>query len=300
MRIALQIVVICCTLLVFGAAKLHFEDQLSQDMVEQRLIQPPIKEITKRQLGQTGSAAALGGLRSPLASIWNLRAFLHFENLDWIRLEQAYDVITTLQPQTSHYWETGAWHLHTNASVHYKEDSTLSPFRRRALQRELINKGSDFLEEGIKQNPDNWKLHYALAKIWSDHYKLPDLDRSIRHYDDTLACESLPDFRRDMLERFRFYTMTRIPSRYEEALKEGRRLYHASDKNRTPSLINDIFALQNALKTSEAERIPDEDLYPSKKIQLKWLQSHWKRRNQDFPMSGVKAKIVELKEELQP
>ena len=299
MRTAIQIIVICCTLLAFGAAKLHFEDQLSQDMIAQRLIQPPIKEITKRQLGQTGSAAALGGLRAPMASIWNLRAFLHFENLDWIKLEQAYDVITTLQPQTSHYWETGAWHLHTNASVHYKEDPDLSPFRRRALQKEYIEKGSDFLEEGIKQNPDNWKLHNALAKIWSDHYKLPDLERSVRHYNDSLACDSLPDFRRTMFERFRFYTMTRIPSHYDKALKEGVRLYNASEQNRTPSLVNDIFALQNALNVKTQDRIPDDQLYPSKKVQLQWLQSHWNRRNQDFPMSGVKSKIVSLQEELQ-
>ena len=298
MRIAIQIIVIFCSLLAFGAAKLHFEDKLSRDMVELRLIQPPIKEVTKRQLGQTGSAAALGGLRAPLASIWNLRAFLYFEELDWIKLEDAYDVITTLQPQTGHYWETGAWHLHTNASVYYKENTKLPPFRRRALQKEYINKGSAFLEEGIKQNPDDWRLHSSLAKIWSDRFQLPNFDRAVQYYTDTLNCHSLPDFRRAMFERFRFYTMARIPSRHEEALKEGLRLYHASDNNRTPSLANIIFALQNTLDLGDADRIPDDQLYPNKKTQLQWLENHWKRRNQDFPMRGVKAKIVALREEL--
>ena len=85
MRTFIQIVVILCTLLVFGAAKLRFEDKLNQDLVAQRRSQPRLTEGTSLQLGQTGAAVALGGLRSLIAAVWNLRAFLHFENLDWIK-----------------------------------------------------------------------------------------------------------------------------------------------------------------------------------------------------------------------
>jgi hypothetical protein len=293
-RTFIQIVVILCTLLAFGAAKLHFEDQLNRDMVAQRLIQPPLKQGTSLQLGQTGAAVALGGLRSLIAAVWNLRAFLHFENLDWIKLEKSYQVITTLQPQTTHYWITGAWHLHTNASVHHKEDPELSPFRRAALQKLYITKGSDFLEEGVKHNPDNWKLHDALAKVWSDQFKLPDLERALRHYDNLLACDTVPAYRRTLYERFRYYTLCRLPSRHADALKEGVRLYKASSRNHTPSLVNYLFALQNEFNVSEEDRIPETELYSSKKQQLSWLQNLWDRRDQDFPMSGVRAKIKEL------
>lgn len=298
MRHLRQILVIILTLSAFGAAKLKFEDQLNRDMVDNRLIQPPLKEGTSLQIGQTGATVALGGLRSLVAAVWNMRAFLHFEDLDWIKLEQAYEVITTLQPQTTHYWETGAWHMHTNASVYYKEDPELSSFRQAALQRQYINKGSAFLEEGVRQNPDNWKLHNALARVWSDYYKLPDLNRAVTHYDNTLSCESLPDYKRAMFERFRFYTMTRVPERYEEALKEGLRLYHASPRNRTPSLSNYIFALQNALAIPDNERIPEEQLFPNKKTQLQWLQNLLNRQRQNFPIHGVEAKIEQLRREL--
>lgn len=299
MRITIHILVIFCVLLAFGMSKLHFEDRLNHQMVEQRLIQPPLKEGTSLQLGQTGAAVALGGLRSLVAAIWNLRAFLHFEDTNWIKLEQSYQVITTLQPQTIHYWETGGWHLHTNASVYYKENTDLPPFRRLSLQREYINKGSNFVEEGIRQNPDSWRLHQSLASVWSDFNKLPDLNRAILHYEGVLACKDLPDYRRDMFERFRFYTMTRIPERYPEALEEGLRLYRASDRNRTPSLCNYLFALQNALNIPEENRIPDEELFPSKERQLIWLKNLWTRRVQDFPVNGVQAKIEQLESELQ-
>jgi len=298
-RTFIQIVVILCTLLVFGAAKLHFEDKLNRDMVTQQLIQPPLKEGTSLQLGQTGAAVALGGLRSLIAAVWNLRAFLYFEDLDWLKLEKSYEVITTLQPQTTHYWTTGAWHLHTNASVHHKEDTEISPFRRAALQRLYITKGSDFLEEGVKHNPDDWQLHNALARVWGDQFKLPDLERSLRHQNDLLACDTLPDYKRTMHERFRYYTMTQLPEHREEALKEGVRLYHASSRNRTPSLVNYLFALQNELNIPEEDRIPETELYSSKKQQLDWLKNLWDRRDQDFPVSGVRAKIEELQRENQ-
>jgi len=299
MRFPLQILVITGTLIGFGAAKLHFEDRLNQDMVEQQLLQPPIKEGTSLQLGQTGWVVALGGLRSLVAAVWNMRAFLNFENLEWIKLEQNYHVITSLQPQNIHYWETGAWNLHTNASVYYNENPELSPLRRQAMRKLYIKKGSEFLEEGVRENPDSWKLHSALARLWSDQYKFPDLDRSVDHFEDTLACKSLPDYRRKMFERFRFYAMCRIPDRQNEALDLGIELYNASTINRTPSLINYIFALQNALEIPEADRISETDLFPNKKQQLHWLKNLWNRRNQDYPMAGVRAKIEELEEEAQ-
>jgi len=294
MRTTVHLLVIFCTLIAFGAGKLHFENQLHRDMVDERLIQQPLAEGTSLELGQTGAAVALGGLRSLVAAIWNLRAFLYFEDLDWIKLEQSYGVITTLQPQNIHYWETGAWHLHTNASVYYKENQDLSPFRRNALQKQYIKKGSQFLEEGVRHNPDSWELHSLLARIWSDPFKFPDLNRAVRHYDDTLACDTLPNYRRAMFERFRFYAMTRISDRRAEALQAGLKLYHDSPKNRTPSLVNYLFALQNELDIPEDQRIPDDQLYPSEKQQLKWLKNLWTRRHQSFPMGGVRAKIDEL------
>jgi len=299
-RALFHIIVIFCILLGFGAAKLRFEDRLNQDMVKARLIQPPLKKGTNLQLGQTSAAVALGGLRSLVASIWNLRAFLHFENLDWLKLEQSYEVITTLQPQTFHYWDTGAWHLHTNASVYYKENKDLSPIRRSAMRIQYIKKGSAFLEEGARQNPENWKLHLALARLWSDKHKSPDLPRALLHYEDTLACDTIPDYKRTQLERFTFYTMTRVQSRESDALALGLRLFDKSARNHTPNLVSCLFALQNSLNIPEADRIPDSKLFPNEQIELRWLKNYFKHRNFDYPMSGVRVKISELEQKLSP
>lgn len=286
-----QILVIFATLVGFGAAKLRFESRLSKTMIEQQLIQPPLKEGTSLQLGQTGAAVALGGLRSLVASIWNLRAFHHFENLDWIQLEESYGVVTTLQPQTTLYWKTGAWHLHSNASVYYNENADLSPMRRSQMRQKYIQKGSALLEEGIAQNPDNWRLHLELARLWSDNYKKTDLPRAIQHYKNTLACESLPDFERAKLQRFLFYTMTRSPEHSQEAYQLGMTLYRSSPSNHTPNLACCLFALQNLLNIDDAQRLSEKQLFPNPAQQLRWLNNYWDHKTQGYPMHGVRKAI---------
>lgn len=298
MRIIIQLVVIFAVLIAFGAAKLRYEDKLHKDMVEERLLQPPLEEGTSLRLGQTSAAVALGGLRSLVAAVWNLRAFVHFENLDWIKLEESYEVITTLQPQTTHYWDTGAWHLHTNASVHYSEAKDLTPLRRKALRKLYIDKGSAFLEEGVSQNPDNWKLHLALARLWSDRFKIPDLPRSVAHYDDALATESMPSYKRKQYRRFRFYTMARVPEMQQEALRIGTELFHETPDNHLPNLVCSLFALQNKFDVGEDTRISDQKLFPNPRVQLNWLQNYWENRRIDFPMDGVQQKIQQLEEKI--
>ncbi|MGB2402819.1 MAG: hypothetical protein ACPIA7_05350 [Akkermansiaceae bacterium] len=294
MRTTVQIIVILMVLLGFGYAKYPYEHRLSRDMVSHKLIQPPMREGTSLQLGQTGAAVALGGLRSLVAAIWNFRAFLYFEELNWIKVEEAYEVATTLQPQTSYYWETGGWHLHTNASSHYREKTDLSPFRRKSMQRRYIEKGSSFLELGVKNNPDNWKLHRELSRIWTDHHKLPDIERALKHFDNMLNCESLPDFRRNQMKRFKYYAMTRLDSMQEEAYRYGRSIFQESTDNHLPRLSCSLFALQNALDIPVNERIPDTKLFPDAESQLKWLKHYVGQESIGYPMNGVVLKIREL------
>jgi hypothetical protein len=294
MRTTVQIIVITIVLLGFGYAKYQYEDRLSRDMVSQKLIQPPLREGTSLQLGQTGSAVALGGLRSLVAAIWNFRAFLHFEELNWIKVEEAYEVATTLQPQTTYYWETGAWHLHTNASSHYREKTDLSPFRRKSMQRRYIEKGSAFLELGVLQDPDNWKLHSNLSRIWSDHHKLPDIERALKHFDNTLNCESLPEFKRAQIRRFKYYAMTRMDAMREDAYRYGYSLFQESTDNHLPRLCCSLFALQNALDIPVNQRIPENKLFPDAESQLKWLKHYVDQESIGYPMTGVASKIQKL------
>ena len=287
-----QTLVIILSLLLFGALKLHYEDNLSETMVEQRLLQPKLSSETRLEVGQISAAAMLGGMRSLIASIWNLRAYYHFENLDWLELEKNYELITTLQPHTTSYWTTGAWHLHTNASTYYTENEELSPIRQRSMRRLYINKGSDFLEEGVRQNPDDWKLHLALAELWSNPYREPDIPRAIKHYENVLKSEHIPDYARPTRERFYFYILTRSPEHSQQAYKLGKELYYKSKAHHRPNFSCCLFALQNKLQITADERINDSDLFPSNQLKRKWLNDYWRNQNKGYPMNGVKSSLT--------
>ena len=36
------------------------------------------------------------------------------------------------------------------------------------MRKRYIEKGSSFLQLGIIENPDNWKLHRELSRVWTD------------------------------------------------------------------------------------------------------------------------------------
>ena len=162
------------------------------------------------------------------------------------------------------------------------------------MRKRYIDKGSAVLEEGARQNPDNWKFHYELARLWSDYHKFPDYERSLQHYANTLACKTLPDYKRDQMRRFMFYTMTRAEDNEQEAYDMGRSLFEQSPDNHLPRLACSLFAMQNSLNTPQSERIPDLKLFPSEALQLAWLRIYLKGEHLGYPMTGVRAKILEL------
>mgnify|MGYP001827639902 CR=1 FL=1 len=128
--------------------------------------------------------------------------------------------------------------------------------------------------------------------------KLPDFPRAIKHYDDMLASETLPEFRRNQYSRARFYTLARVPERQEETLKEGLRIFRKTPDNHLPNMICVLFALQNAIPPPENQRIPDQELFADEKTQYLWLKNYRLRRSPDFPMNGVDEKLRELEKKL--
>jgi hypothetical protein len=54
-----------------------------------------------------GYAATLGGMRSLVASVSYLQAFIAFENTDWARVESLLTLTSSLQPRLELYWGGG-------------------------------------------------------------------------------------------------------------------------------------------------------------------------------------------------
>ena len=287
--------------LLAGAVRMPFEAALTGELRAEGLLPGHLPIGTLDKIGQTGAVVALGGLRTLVATFFNLRAFSFFTECRWDDVADTYDVIVELAPQTIYYWEAGAAHQAYNASSYYLNDSDLPPLRREAAWRAAVQKGRAFLERGIRNNPGNPKLNAYLGYLLTDGKK----SRAFRDADATylaaaeaykIAAESpeaLPFFR-----RFQLYALARVASREAEALALARQLYQASS-NRTPTLQCVYFALEVHANPSLIDPVsfalsifgPPEKAYVT-------LSNYWLRGGERLPVHGVARALKSLETKL--
>jgi tetratricopeptide (TPR) repeat protein len=160
--------------------------------------------------------------------------------------------ITTLQPRVLLFWDTAAWHMAWNASVAAMND-TNQP--RQALrvkaQREYFALGKDFLERGIKNNPDRPELYEALARLYKEKYK--DHERAAEYYAKAAALPEAAPWDR----RFSAYELSYCDGRERDAYERLRSLYDEGEKERLPTLIKRLKFLEDKLAIPQDQRIPD-------------------------------------------
>ena len=160
-------------LIVMGLLKLPVERDLAALHRQEHFRGVEFNLDLREKLGQLGFIAALSGFRAIVADALFIQAHAAWENTQWGRMLLLFRQITTLQPRVLLFWDTAAWHMAWNASVAAMND-TNQP--RQALrvkaQREYFALGKDFLERGIKNNPDRPELYEALARLYRKNTKI--------------------------------------------------------------------------------------------------------------------------------
>lgn len=285
--------VVIVALVAFGALRLVPEQRFTEQLRESGLHAPRIEIATGERLGQNGWAVALGGLRTLVAAIWNIRAFGFFERQDWFRLEESYETIVTLAPQTRFYWDTGSWHLAFNASADYNEDQSLPPLRRRQKWTEAIGRGVAMLERGIRNNPDDWMLPHRLASLHADRNKIVNFPEAARWLEVSIE-NGAPSY----VTRSHLYAIARIPGREEETLADVRRL-HAKDKNRVPTLNCIRFVAETR---ANPERPLEERIHESfENEEQAWrqLRLYYDRTREGFSQFGVEPALRWLQDRVE-
>jgi len=274
-----KILVVIVVIAVFGALRLVPEQRFTLNLRESGLLSPPIDIELREKIGQNSAVVALGGLRTLVAAMWNLRAQGFFERRDWFELEKAYETITTLAPRTVYYWDTGAWHIGYNASADYKEEQGLPPLRRRQKELGAIERGIAMFEQGIRNNPDSSQLPTRLGILYTDRFKILDFPKAAE-----LFKQAVDNGARPFVERAHLAALARIPERTEDTLALARKL-HADDRNRVPTL--------NAIR----ERI--DECFESEEKAWKDLRLHYDRNLEQFPQNGVEKALRWLQERIE-
>src|SRR5205814_9005632 len=120
-------------------------------------------------------------------------------------------------------------------------------------QREYFGLGKDFLERGIKNNPDRPQLYEALARLYREKYK--DHRRASEFYARAAALPGAATYDR----RFSDYELSYWEWHAREAHERLRRLYDEGKQRRLPTLISRLKFLEDKLELQQAQRIPENE-----------------------------------------
>ncbi len=276
------------------------EERLTRQLREEKLLPPKLEIETGEKLGQTFSAVSLGGLRTLVATFFNLRAQIFFEQQKWTDVTETYDLIVDLAPRTTYYWDTGTWHLAYNAASYYLYDSELPPLRRKMLWKNYILAGRDFLARGIRNNPSDAQLLERMGSLMADSNKIkafgnPDeaFQASFEAYQAAVATGKAKSF----TKRFALYSLVRISGREAESLELLKKI-RQEQKASPPSILSLNYSL-------EYHQNPDLDVlslvdrvFSNRTTAYKILGRQWLRGQDRFPVYGVARAIRLLELEL--
>ena len=248
----IRFVSVLLTLFAFGAMKLPAEQVIFAQHRQENLRGVEFNLDLREKLGQLGFIAALSGFRAIVADGLFIQAHVAWEQIEWGRVLLLFRQITTLQPRAILFWDMAAWHMAWNASVAAMNDRTQPRLALRVkAQREYFALGKDFLERGIKNNPDRPHLYEALATVYKEKYK--DHEHASEFFAKAAVLPGAPSFDR----RFSAYELSYCEGREREAYDRLRQLYNEGKKERLPTLITRLKFLENKLGIPQEQRIPD-------------------------------------------
>ena len=276
-------------LVVAGIVRMPAEQALTEDLRKQGILSRPLDIETQKKVGQGFWAVSLGGLRTLVATVLNLRAFSFFENQRWTQLADTYDTIVQLAPDTDYYWDTASWHMAYNAAAYYQTSSDLPELRRRAEWRQWVERGTAFLEEGTRQNPDSWYLWSRLGWIYSDPNKLIDYEKSAAAYQKAIETgNALPYIRNGAA-----YALARVPGKETEALELVRKL-HQDRRGQVPTMKCLLLSLECTADPCVDSYQLALDIFAGDKEAYHMLSGYYLDFRKNFPTAGVAIALKKL------
>lgn len=249
-------------LLGFGAIRQHWEDRIAESLTRQHFLEEDAlpQGSLREQLGQLGAAAALGGFRSFLATLSELRGITAYTDVDYSAVESHYHLATQLQPREPGYWNTAAWMMDANARRYYLTFALERTEEERAVLAGLsVERGKRFLDDGVEYNPEDFDLQQALG----NHLALRRED----------FCGAAEAFARaatllegpTAAERHHAIYLAQCPGREEEAYGKLRRISEAIQRGESP-IPRGMMPISLVLHMRYLERIlgmPEEMRYPT-------------------------------------
>lgn len=245
-----RLAVFAALLLAFGLLRLPVEHALNVKHREAFFRNAQLDLELREQIGQMAFIAALSGFRSLVADVLWIQAHTAWEKTQWGKMAYLFGNVTTLQPRVLMFWDMAAWHMAWNASVDAMRDpATPREAVRLRNQRKYFDLGRDFLERGIRNNPDRYLLFERMGVLLRDKYK--DHCGAAEYFARAASFEDAPAYEK----RFAAYELARCPGREREAYRELKRLHEEFPGERKPTMETLLRELEQKLEVPEQQRI---------------------------------------------
>ncbi|WP_367870284.1 hypothetical protein [Luteolibacter sp. Populi] len=281
-----------------GAIRMRFEHDLTADFRRRGLLAKPLDLDMRERIGQDKWSVALAGLRTLVASFAGLKTTEQFNNTDWPGLAESVDTTVQLSPHTQYYWDIGGWHLAYNAASSYRYDKGLSKLRGEAEGRRWIERGREFYERGIRNNPDDWQLSVRLGNLYSDSFRYPDDAKAVTAYSRAYATgRAIPQVRRLLLQ-----ARARSGEDAGTLLKELRSIFAEDPNSRVPTLLSLQYVLEAKLSPPTDYVESAVKIFGSEKRALRLLGTYFTNVGDRLPQTAVEpaVRLLERKAGIAP
>ncbi|HSJ02716.1 MAG: hypothetical protein ACAI34_20460 [Verrucomicrobium sp.] len=235
-------------LVLFGIVKFPLEEQVKAVLKEANLVEPPTPLGLRESLGQMSFAATLGGLRSLIASITYLQAYVSFETDDWAHVDALLTLTTRLQPKEASYWDQASWQMAYNAASSYQRKDNLRAAIKNKYFHDYVTRGLDIVKEGLVYLPNNPTLLVRMGEIYRDRLKesRPAAEAFLQAYKNGA---------KPYYERMAAYELVKLgqPDDLSRAYEILRR--HFDNGFRYPSVLRDLKVLEEKLSIPVEKRV---------------------------------------------
>ena len=242
-------------LLLFGVARLPVERALTEEHHSAFFHGAKLDIHLREQIGQGAFLAALSGFRSVVADFLWIASDASWQRMEWGRTVMLFNSMTTLQPRMTLFWENASWQMGWTAAKYAREDPQQPRLSLRLkAERQYLELARDYLERGIRNNPDRFilydRLGFLLKEKFRDHAGAAAAYAKAAEFPDALPYE----------KRFSAYELSYCEGREKEAYALLTSLYRRGPEERLPTLLKRIRALEEKLGIPKEQRvyIPEE------------------------------------------
>jgi hypothetical protein len=211
-----------------------------------------VNRSLRLQLGQGMAIALLAGFRGVVADFVWIQSHGYWEKKEWLRQYRDMEMVVTLQPQSTLFWDTSAWHMAWNIGYAVSVDTNVyTKAQGLKRQREWWDRAGEFLKRGIDNVPNRYDLYFSLAWLYDQKYK--DFCRAEELFGKAASFPEAPNY------------IARMEARAEEKCGDIKGAYAywlrlwSADRNNSKQDWNiverEIKRLENVLNIPDGQRV---------------------------------------------